>query len=624
MIRKAPQPIVPTIPAALRRTAELWPERSLHVYDSQGVKTSLTWPQVLARAERVSAVLRERGLKPGSPLMVVAPHGLDLVTVLLGAMCAGVVPVPLSPPRQSRSVSLNRYHASLNRLGTRIHCTHITTPGDSDGLTSRLLTDLRWEMVVTTPGLAATVPRSATADPCAEEGQTAYIQLSSGSTGPPKAVLLTHYNILANVHAVGERLGVTDDDVGVSWLPLHNDMGLVGVLFFAIYWGLPLVLLDPDRFLKAPHEWLWAFTHHQGTLSPAPDFGFHYCARRAKRSDLEGLNLSTWRVAICGSEPVVPAHIRAFERRFKPYGLRPNVVVPVYGLAEATLAVTFGEVGTPMRVDRIDRSSLEQHDRALPDDDATALEYVGVGTALADMEVEIHDSAGCPLPDRHVGEVIVRGHSVATGFVLDGEDVSPSVPGQGVATGDLGYMVGDELFITGRRADAVRLPDRTIYPHELENLVGRIEGVRPGSVAVFGIPRSAALKARAPQVREAAERVEPGDEAEDGGELLVIAVEVSDGLDHAEMKGIILEVVYKHLGLAPHDVRILSPQSVPKTSSGKIRRFLCKQLYLDEALDRRERQERWQAVTQLSERARGFVAQFGRRLRGFFSGRPED
>jgi len=507
MPRTAPKPLVANVPAALRRTAELWPERGLHVYDGHGVKTFLTWAQLLARAERVATVLAERGMAPGTRLMVVAPNGIDYITVLLGAMCAGVVPVPVTPPRQARSVSLTRYLASLNRLAVRTDCTVITAPGEDETLTARLAADLRWDWVVSTSTLAATVPRGPITTPATLDGGTAYIQLSSGSTGPPKGVLLSHYNILANIHAIGERLEVTEDDVGVSWLPLHNDMGLVGVLFFALYWGLPLVLLDPDRFLKAPHEWLWAFTHHQGTLSPAPDFGFHHCARRAKRSDLEGLDLSTWRVALCGSEPVVPTHIRAFERRFKPYGLRSNVVIPVYGLAEATLAVTFCELGRPLLIDRIDRESLEQDDRAVPSEDPAALEYVGVGTPLADLQVEIHDSTGRVLPDREIGEVFVRGHSIAAGFVQhDGTTLTDS--GDAVATGDLGYAVQGELFITGRRADAVRLGDRTIYPHELESLVARIEGVRPGSVAAFGVPVDVAARNRHLAVRQAAERAQ--------------------------------------------------------------------------------------------------------------------
>lgn len=622
MTSGAPQPLVPHVPAALHAAAERWPERGIHLYDAAGVKAHLTYPQLLDRARRVAAVLHHRNLRPGARLMVVSPTSLDTIAVLLGAMLAGVAPIPLAPPRQSRTTHFARYLGSVYRLAERLECRHIVADPDAhDLLLARAETEPWFDSALSLGALAAAAapPQELPDAHDILPDDTAYIQLSSGTTGPPKSVLLSHRSILTNIHAIGEHIQVTPDDVGVSWLPLHNDMGLVGVLFFAIYWGIPLALLNPDRFLRAPHEWLLAFAQHGATLSPAPDFGFHYCTRRAKKSDLEGLDLSSWRVAMSGGESVIPAHVRAFERRFRPYGLRPNVVLPVYGLAEVTLGVSFAPLGAPIRVDRVQRAALETQAAATPAlPEEPCLEFVSVGPPLPGLQVQIRGADGAPLPPRSVGEIAVAGHSVMRACVHIDAD-APTQPADGwINTGDLGYFADGDLFVTGRAADVIRLGTRDVLPDEIEHLVARIEGVRAGSVAAFGVPRAVAARNRSNRVRKAAEATPPPGATPERDDLLVVAVEVAEGLEAEEMQRIILEVVQKHMDLLPHDVRVLSPRSVPKTSSGKVRRFLCKQLYLEDALDRRERQERWQAITQITDRARNFVAQFGRRIRTFF------
>ncbi len=638
--------------AAFQRTATAFPDRGIDLYDRSGVKHFQTYAQLLDGANAVATQLLASGRRPGDRILVALPSGFDFINVFFGALMARMQPIPVPPPRPDTVMS--SYVGLVQRLAGRLETANLVTASAADGpLLALAEVDHGFEWVMPVDRLLrfgdAEVQGQAPDWTVIRPDHTAYIQCSSGSTGSRKAVALSHRNLLVSVADVGRAIAVQPDDVGVSWLPLYHDMGLVGALLFSVAWGIPLVIVHPERFLRAPHEWLVAITNHAGTVTLSPDFGFHYCARRAKESDLEGLDLSSWRVALCGSEPVQLPHIRTFERRFAPLGLKENTVVPVYGLVESTLGVSFGRLGDGRRILKLDRERLETAGEVLEVGEETAgVEMLSHGPPMDHVEVRIDDEDGAALAQGHVGEIHVRGPTVMLGYVDDlktraksaldnvsdefvmgtsttGEFVlhAEDPAKRWIGTGDLGFLYEGELYIVGRAADVVVLGGgRRLFPDELESFVGRIDGVRPGSVAVFGIPVSAASLNRHDAVRKAAARVtselaEPATE-DDGTHLLVVAVEAAEGVDRVQLAEAISQAVHLRIGRFPHDVRVLSPRSVPKTSSGKIRRFKCREYYLEDALDRSDREERWRGLVFVTERARSYVAQMGRRLRGFF------
>ena len=619
-----------SVPAALREVAERHPTRGVHLYDPQGVKEFMSFPQLLDGALRVAAELRQSGAVAGSRLVVVAPNDLEFVQVFLGALLAGVTPIPVGPPREGLDRQHGGFVTSLRRLAERLGAQQVVTPGLDDAPLADQAR-LRFERVW---GARALVSR---VEPPGDDAlalfdalspdDVAYVQLSSGATGPSRGAALTHGNLVSNIVAIGRHLRLTEADVGVSWLPLFHVMGLVGALLFSLVWGLPMVLLHPERFMAMPHEWLWAFPNHRATLSLAPDFGYHYCARRARRSELEGLDLSSWRIAISGGEPVHAHHAQTFARRFAPYGLKPEALTPVYGLGEATLAVSAAAPDQPPPVERLERDALERRGVAVEaaEDDRSAVPVVGAGRLLAGVTVEVRDPAtGAPRPDGQLGELHTRGPCVMRGY--SGEPTSDPRRGglaeEGwLATGDLGYRRGDELFVVSRVQDTIRLPGgRALHPDPVEAALARIDGVRPGAVAVFGVPLEAARRHAALQqlanARLALSRAEP---IEPDAELLIVAVETIDGLDQERLKMALARTLAEQARLVADDVQLLSPQSIPRTRSGKVQRYKCRRFYLEGTLDRRARQQRWQALGVVTERARQSIAQLGRSLRQLFT-----
>lgn len=617
---------MPDISAALARTAGTWPERGVHFYDRAGVKSFVTWAQIQANAQRAAQGLHQRGVVEGERVLITLPSGFEFIYALLGAIQMGAHPVPTPMPSTRATLSVGL--GALNALSERVEARTLLGPSPAvHPLMAMAQAHHHFERSLNIDELLDDTDDGDPTWAARAHEDVAIIQCTSGTTGTPKGVALTHGQILTNLTDIGQRIGIHEDDVGVSWLPMVHDMGLVGVLLFAMCWGVPLVLLHPERFLKAPHEWLWCVHNHGGTLSPASDFGFHHATRRARRSDLEGLDLSSWRVAMNGSEVVQPAHVRAFERRFAPYGLKKNIITPVYGLAEATVAVTFGTPGQPLRVDKIDRVALETQGAATPADDSSphALEIASVGAALPHVNVTLRDMSGETVEDRVVGEICVSGDSVSTQYTQS-DDADAQPQGPWITTGDLGYTVEGEIFVLGRRREAINLGHRVVHPSTLETLVGRIDGVRPNAVAAFGVHRAAASKSQHSAIREVARRSAPDQDAPDidedvafrGPELLIVAAEVTQGVDTEHMTELITYAVEESLGLRPDDVHVLPSHTLPRTSAGKVQHFECRRLYLQASLNR-PRAPKTQSLSGITERARSYVTQLGRRVRTYFN-----
>jgi 1-acyl-sn-glycerol-3-phosphate acyltransferase len=381
-------------------------------------------------------------------------------------------------------------------------------------------------------------------------------------------VLLTHDNLLANVRAIGAAVDVRPTDVGASWLPLYHDMGLIGTWLFCLHFGVPLVLMSPLAFLSRPERWLWAIHERRATLSPAPNFAYELCVRKVPDRALEDLDLSSWRLAFNGAEPVQPETLERFYGRFARCGFRREALLPVYGLAENSVALCVPPLDRGPKYDRVAREPFESAGRAEPaDPQATdALEFVSVGVPIPEHEVRLVDEAGADVPDRTVGRLAFRGPSMMSGYFRQPEATAAiTLPGGWLDSGDLAYRAEGEIHVAGRRKDLIIKGGRNLVPHEIEEVASSVEGIRKGCVVAFGLAR-----------------------ADLGTESLVVVAETRahDAAERDRLVAAVTEKVATAIGLPPDVVALVPPGAVPKTSSGKIRRSATRDMYQREELGR--------------------------------------
>lgn len=577
-----------TIVDVLRGTAERSPKRGIYVIDHRGSQEFRTYPQILEASLRVGAALQKRGIGRADRVLLVLPTGFEFVSAYLGALAIGAIPVPTAPPPRDRPLDASDRAEALLRMAERLQTpAALFATEEDEGARPPQLGELRHVMDV--GSLVEGVPVGAT--PVAVRApEIAYIQPTSGATGRRRAVELTHRNILANIDGLGRKLEVAPTDVGVSWLPLHSILGLVGVALFGVYWEIDVALIHPDRFLKRPDEWLHSFARLGGTLAAAPSFGYDYCVRRCQESNLKGLDLSNWRVALNGGEPVGVETIEAFVRRFGKYGFARDAFTPVYGLTEATLAVSFPPPGAPLKVDTVSRRMLETEGLAEPRPAQTRLDrrlqFVCVGTPLPYTDVMIIDHRGIEVADRTLGEIAVRGPNVMRGYFDRPHKRSEGgtrISGEWLMTGDLGYVADGELYVVARAAATIHTADgRRLFSHLIEDVVQRVDGVRAGSAVVF----------------------------QADGDVLV-AVEIQAGAEEDEIIALVRGQLFRHFRLEPTRVLCISPQSVPRSATGKVRRHLVEQFYAMGLLDRRARAQEFDGMRRLLQRSRHQALKLG-------------
>ena len=541
---------------------------------------ALTFSELYAAGERFAEELARRGVPAGGRVALMLPTSRAFFISYAGILLAGAVPVPIYPPFRADRIEeyATRQSAILNNAEVCLLLTFRRGEAVARLLRPRVrsLEEVADAEKVIEAADKAPPPAPGALSPqvigkrVRKGGDLAMLQYTSGSTGNPKGVMLTHANLLANIRAVGQAVEVGPGDVVVSWLPLYHDMGLIGAWLTPLHFGLPVAVMSPLAFLTRPEKWLQAFHKHRGTVAAAPNFAYELCVRKIADKDIEGLDLSSWRAALNGAEPVNPETLERFGKRFAEYGFRREAQLPVYGLAEATLGVTVPPLGRKPRIDRVERERFALEGRAVPAvaEDETAISFVSSGKPLPRHEVRIVDGKGNPVPERTEGFLWFRGPSATSGYYNNPEATEALLPEGATASdgglpwlnsGDRAYRADQEIYVTGRVKDIIIKGGRNLYPHEVEDLATRAEGIRKGGVVAFGL----------------------SDEAS-GTEKLVVAAETRerDAARRAAIAARVTELVSQGLGLPPDRVELIPPGSIPKTSSGKLRREETKQLYV--------------------------------------------
>ena len=541
---------------------------------------TLTFGELYAAAQRCAEELARRGVPAGGRVSLMLPTSRQFFICYAGILLAGAVPVPIYPPFRADRIEeyAERQGAILNNAGVSLLLTFRRAEAVARLLKPRVKSligvvdacKLLEAAEKAPPPAPGALPAFLSGSRLRKPGDLALLQYTSGSTGDPKGVMLTHANLLANMRSIAEGLGLSREDVGISWLPLYHDMGLIGAWLTLLLHGTPLVVMSPLAFLTRPERWLQAISKYKCTIGAAPNFAYELCVRKIPDKAMEGADLSSWRAALNGAEPVNPETLERFINRFEKYGFKREAMLPVYGLAEASLGVTFPPLYRGPKVDRVEREAFASSGRAMPAKagDENAIAFVSSGMAVPRHEVMIVDENGNELPERTEGFLWFRGASATSGYYMNPEATAklftggPPVP-EGefpwVNSGDKAYEADGEIYITGRVKDIIIKGGRNLYPHEVEELASRAEGIRKGCVVAFGLK---------------------GEET--GTEKLVIVAEAREE-DRERRAGIVAAIndqVSQGLGLPPDRVELIPPGSIPKTSSGKLRRDETKQLYL--------------------------------------------
>jgi fatty-acyl-CoA synthase len=601
-----------TLATAIEEAAKTDPTIGFRFVSDDGVpgfggnttsEASFSYAALERASARYGGALQALGLKKGDRVVLICPTNEDFVLCFFGAIRAGIIPVPIYPP-----LGLGQLQGYLDN--TR----HIVAKSGARAIvTTSQIKRLLGTVQASSPSLEQVVAVEAIRESLESlrsekisPDDVAFLQYTSGSTSRPKGVALTHANLMANVKCIMAD-GLRADgsvDQGISWLPLYHDMGLIGFVISPVVHKVAVVFLPPLLFLKRPISWFQAFTRHKGTIAYAPNFAFALCVKRIRDRELEGIDLSTWRVAGCGAEPIRPETLEAFAERFGPVGFKKEALLPSYGMAESSLAISFTELGEGMKTISVDGSTLwaENVANLVPEDDARAVRLVSCGAKFP-----FHDIAAFPpedttgessLPEDRVGELRIKGPSVMKEYWEDTDRTKDAFAGGWLRTGDLGFLHDGHVFICGRSKEVIIVNGRNYYPQDIEWEASRAEGVRKGNVVAFG--------AR--------------DNVERDRERVVVAFECQDVPKTAEAKDLVTEkasvvkavrkLVQDGMGLTLDDVVPLAPGVLPKTSSGKLQRAKTRELYESGELSQRKAARAEDKLGVLKEAAKSQLSYF--------------
>jgi acyl-CoA synthetase (AMP-forming)/AMP-acid ligase II len=516
-------------------------ETSLFFVNRKEEDQEVPMARVREQASSIAADLLARGVCKGDRVALVLPTCAEFVECFFGVLCAGAIPVPLYPP--VRLGKLDEYHRRTAAMLQAVDAALVVSD-------ERIRRFLGVAVQNATPRLGCVTASGLGGADAVEINMAAedvaLIQFSSGTTRDPKPVALTHENLLFNLAAVASYFAEegTPNPVGVTWLPLYHDMGLIGNLLSAFYVPGPLVLLPPELFLAVPAAWLRAISRHRGTVSAAPNFAFGLCLKRIRDEELDAVDLSSWSLCLNGAEAVSAAVQRGFSERFGRWGFDASSLTPCYGMAETSLAVTFKPAGTLFKTLGVEADNLASAGVVEPG----SKELVSVGRPLAGVEVEIRDDHSRPLPPDRVGRIFVRGPSVMAGY-FGRADLTDQVLDHGwLDTGDLGFVHEGELFVYGRHKETVIIRGANHVPQDFEAALEGLSGVRTGcAVAVGFVP------------------------AGEDDEALAMLVETTPDAPPS-LAGDVASRVWERTSILAAHVELLAPGTLPRTSSGKMRR----------------------------------------------------
>ncbi len=534
--------------------------RGANFYNARGdVMETITWAEVRDRAETIGRKLVGMGFKKGDRIALIAETSANFVSFFVGCQYASVLPVPL--PLPTSFGGKEGYVSQLRMQMESCKANGLMAPSFMDEISAQATDGLE----LTFKGdINAFMNSEGNGEPVLPTpDDLAYLQYSSGSTRFPHGVSVTHRSLLANTHGMGYHgVKLEENDRCVSWLPFYHDMGLVGTLLTTLTCQISVDFIPTEEFARRPLSWLRVLSGNKGTITYSPTFGFDICTRRAamRASAMEGLDLSSVRVAGIGAEMIRPDVMKEFQQTFGQIGFSYNAFLPSYGLAECTLGVSFGEVGKGIEVDLIEEAALtgDRHVLVNGSGESRMREVVNCGRLLPEYEIEIRDEGDIPLPDRKVGRVYLRGTSVMREYFNDPETTREVLSPEGwLDTGDMGYMKDSCIYIVGRAKDMIIVNGRNHWPQDIEWAAEQVEGLKKGDVAAISVP---------------------GENSEETP-LILAQCRISDASERLLLIDALKKQIQSETGVNCI-IELVPPKSLPRTSSGKLSRTKARNQYM--------------------------------------------
>ncbi len=556
-----------TLVSALRAHWEAHPDQpAIHLLRAKRPDFALTYRDLIAAAAGVSARLADAGIARGDVVAIILQHGEPLVAAFWGAVLHGAVPTIL--PFLTEKLSPEKYRQDLAALFAITRPAAIVTFAEFGAEARRAVADApagaATPLVIDLEAVEPVPPDWDTLGGAAARAEdVALLQHSSGSTGLQKGVALSHRAIFNQLEAYGRAIGLAlGTDVIASWLPLYHDMGLIASFVLPVTLGVPLVLLSPFDWVRAPARLLQAISTYRATLCWLPNFAYNFSATRVRDRDLDGLDLSSMRAFVNCSEPMRAVSHRMFVERFAAIGVRDAMMTTCYAMAENVFAVTQGGIDAPVVVDRPVARDLreDRHARLLsPGEAADVVEMLSAGSPVDGVTLRIVDDADASLPERRVGEICLRSNSMLTGYFHRDDATQTSIRDGWFFTGDYGYLADGELFVTGRKKDLIIVGGKNVYPQDIELLVEEVEGIRAGRIVAFGL----------------------FDEAAGTEEIAVVAeTEENDDDGIVQLRENIRRCIAQRSDVVARVIEFVPPRWLIKTSSGKVARTANKEKYL--------------------------------------------
>ncbi|HEX9840141.1 MAG TPA: AMP-binding protein [Anaerolineales bacterium] len=556
-----------TFPERLKALHSRSPERvAIYLKFSGRDDLLITYEQLLRGASAYARVLAREGIQPGEVVVLILQHDEDLIFSFVGAVLHGAIPSIM--PFLTEKLSPERYRADLSALiSVTKPAAIVTYPQfetevraaikDGDSVRSVIVADrVEPQARINVDELAGFTRRPE---------DIILLQHSSGTTGLQKGVALSHRSVFNQLDAYGTSLSLSEDDVIVSWLPLYHDMGLIAGFLMPILSGVPLVLMSPFDWVRAPYKLLQAVSKYHGTLTWLPNFAYNFCAQKIRDRHIEGVDLSSWRSVINCSEPVRWESHQAFYERFKNHGLRLEALQTSYAMAENVFGVTQSQLGSIPAVEEIDREAFMSERLAKdPFDGRPSMKMMSSGRPLENVKVKIIDEDGSDVSERVIGEIAIQSDCMLTGYYNRPDLTEKAFRNGWHLTGDYGYMNNGEVFVSGRKKDMIIVGGKNVYPQDLEALTYEVAGVHSGRSVAFGL----------------------FDEAQGTEEVVIISeVDSENPNEHQRIADAIRQHVTKNSAIALRYVKVVGPKWILKTSSGKTARSANKEKLLREIME---------------------------------------